>query len=150
MKSLFEESAREEILSRIDLVSLQSVKQWGKMDVSQMLSHCSHALEMARGTINPQRALMGKILGPLFKHKYSDDSSIGKNSPTATELITTTSSPQFDQEKSRLKELVTQFSNKGEACVTKHPHPFFGPLTPVEWGKGMYKHLDHHLKQFNA
>jgi hypothetical protein len=150
MKSLFEESTREEILKRVDLVSLQSARQWGKMDVSQMLSHCSHALEMAMGTINPKRALIGKILGPLFKHKYSDDSSIGKNSPTATELITTTSSPQFEKEKNRLKDLVIQFSNNGEAHVTKHPHPFFGPLTSVEWGKGMYKHIDHHLKQFSA
>jgi hypothetical protein len=150
MKSLFEESAKAEILNRIDSVSEQATRQWGKMNVSQMLCHCGHGLEMAMGTVKPKRAFIGRILGPLFKNKYSDDSSIGKNSPTATELITTASSPEFDNEKSRLRSLVTQFSNKGEAGVTKHPHPFFGSLTPVEWGKGMYKHLDHHLKQFSA
>lgn len=150
MKSLFEESTRLEIVKRIDSVSRQSARQWGKMNVSQMLSHCGHGLDMAMGTINPRRVFLGKILGPLFKHKYSDDSSIGKNSPTSNELITTAYSPDFEKEKDRLKDLVTRFSNNGEAGVTKHPHPFFGPLTPAEWGKGMYKHLDHHLKQFSA
>jgi hypothetical protein len=28
--------------------------------------------------------------------------------------------------------------------------PFFGPLTSLEWSTGMYKHLDHHLKQFGV
>jgi hypothetical protein len=32
----------------------------------------------------------------------------------------------------------------------KHPHFFFGPLTPVEWAVLMHQHLDHHLRQFGA
>ena len=150
MKSLFEESTQAEILNRIDSVSLQSVRQWGKMDVSQMLCHCANALDMAMGTINPKRVFIGRILGPLLKKKYSDDSVFGKNSPTSAELVTTTSSPLFVNEKNRLINLVILFSKNGEAGVTKHPHPFFGSLTPVEWGIGMYKHLDHHFKQFSA
>jgi hypothetical protein len=149
MKSLFEESAKAEILSRVDQLSPEATRQWGKMQVSQMVCHCARALEMAMGTINPKRAFIGRILGPIFKGKYSDDSAFGKNSPTSTELIVG-NSPDFEQEKKRLKDLINQFSSKGESGTTKHPHPFFGPLTPVEWGKGMYKHLDHHLKQFSA
>ncbi|MFD1127776.1 DUF1569 domain-containing protein [Paenibacillus provencensis] len=29
-----------------------------------------------------------------------------------------------------------------------NPHPFFGKLTSEEWSIGLYKHLDHHLKEF--
>jgi hypothetical protein len=29
-------------------------------------------------------------------------------------------------------------------------HSFFGRLTPEEWATLMYKHLDHHLRQFGA
>ena len=56
----------------------------------------------------------------------------------------------FEKEKARLIELVTQFSTGGEAKCTTHPHPFFGKVTPHEWGAGMYKHLDHHLRQFGV
>ncbi len=29
-------------------------------------------------------------------------------------------------------------------------HPLFGKLTPEQWGKSIYKHLDHHLQQFDV
>lgn len=38
----------------------------------------------------------------------------------------------------------------GEKVCTTHPHPIMGSYTPAEWGKGMYKHLDHHLRQFGV
>lgn len=41
---------------------------------------------------------------------------------------------------------VRQFHEGGEAKCTRHPHPFFGALTPAQWSRGMYKHLDHHLR----
>jgi transposase InsO family protein len=50
----------------------------------------------------------------------------------------------------RLKDCVREFHQGGEAKCTRHPHPFFGNLTPQEWSRGMYKHLDHHLRQFGA
>ena len=45
---------------------------------------------------------------------------------------------------------VRQFSEGGESRSTRHPHPFFGSLTPQAWSRGMYKHLDHHLLQFGV
>ena len=149
MKSLFEEAAKNEILNRLDKLSPQSTRLWGKMQVSQMVYHCGRALDMAMGTINPKRVFMGKILGFLLKSKYSDESPFGKNGPTSIELRVD-SLPDFELERKRLKDLINRFSANGEPGTTKHPHPFFGSLTPTEWGKGMYKHLDHHLKQFNA
>ena len=29
-------------------------------------------------------------------------------------------------------------------------HPFFGPLNTKEWRHFIWKHIDHHLRQFNA
>jgi hypothetical protein len=29
-------------------------------------------------------------------------------------------------------------------------HPAFGPLSPEEWGRLCWKHLDHHLRQFGV
>jgi hypothetical protein len=147
MKSLFEESAKREILNRIDSISPQATRLWGTMEVSQMLCHCNRALEMANGTLNPKRVFIGRVLGPLFKGNYSNEKPFGQGSPTSGELMVR-DLPQFENERQRLKELVTKFSGDGESKVTTHPHPFFGPLTPGEWGKGMYKHLDHHLRQF--
>ena len=37
---------------------------------------------------------------------------------------------------------------KGKAQLM--PHPFFGKLNRQEWARLIYKHLDHHLKQFGS
>lgn len=148
MKSLFEPTTSAEVIDRVQKVSPSSQKQWGKMEVDQMLSHCGNALEMAMGILNPKRIFIGRIIGPMFRKKYSDDKPFDQHSPTSDELKIM-GHKDFDAEKKRLIDLIKRFSMGGETIATKHPHPFFGPLTPREWGIGMYKHIDHHLRQFS-
>lgn len=149
MKTLFESATSSEILARIENISSQSSRQWGKMEVAQMMAHCGNALEMAMGVINPKRIFIGRLIGPLFKSKYTDDKPFDHSSPTSAE-IKVTEPRDFIIEKQRLVFLVKKFSEGGEAIVNQSLHPFFGKMSPHEWGIGMYKHLDHHLRQFGA
>jgi hypothetical protein len=149
MKNLFEQKTVEEVLSRIDSLQPLSPRQWGKMDVAQMMAHCSRAMDMASGTVNPPRMLMGRLIGSIFKPIFTNEKPFGKNSPTDKELMI--ADPRdFAREREQLKLRVRRFSDGGEARCTRHPHPFFGSLTPEAWSRGMYKHLDHHLRQFGA
>jgi hypothetical protein len=72
-----------------------------------------------------------------------------RNSPTSKELIIV-DHRELDAERERLSGLIDRFAATGAAGCTPHPHAFFGPLTPDEWATLMYKHLDHHLRQFGA
>ena len=63
MKNLYSNADTEEIISRIDQLKPDSERLWGKMDVAQMMAHCSAALEMASGHTSPSRLLIGRILG---------------------------------------------------------------------------------------
>jgi len=56
----------------------------------------------------------------------------------------------FVVERQRLREFVDRIAADGPGACTKHPHFFFGPLTPEEWAALMYQHLDHHLRQFRV
>ncbi|RYG41811.1 MAG: DUF1569 domain-containing protein, partial [Chitinophagaceae bacterium] len=38
----------------------------------------------------------------------------------------------------------------GPDGISKFPHPVFGHFTPQQWGQSMFKHLDHHLRQFGS
>ncbi|GHN00158.1 hypothetical protein WSM22_16470 [Cytophagales bacterium WSM2-2] len=149
MKTLFDFNVSVTMIDRIQKISPESSRQWGKMDVSQMLAHCGNALDMAMGTTKPKRVFIGRILGPLFKGHYTNEEPFDKSSPTSEE-IKVVESRDFNTEKSRLLSLVKKFSEGGEKNATTHPHPFFGLLKPSEWGIGMYKHLDHHLRQFGG
>jgi len=148
MKSLFEPGAVQEVMTRIEQLKPSSERQWGKMDVAQMMAHCSAALEMASGKLVAKRTLLGRIVGPRLRHVLTDDSPFPRSAPTAKELKVGTC--DFMKERERLKECVRQFKEGGEAQCTRHPHPFFGKITSLEWSTGMYKHLDHHLRQFGV
>jgi hypothetical protein len=149
MKNLFEQDAVSEVCSRIDRLQPAAQRQWGKMDVAQMMAHCSAALDMASGTINPPRLLLGRVLGPIFKSIYTNEKPFSQNNPTDKALVV--ADPRdFQREQERLKLCVHQFHDGGEAKCTRNPHPFFGALSPQDWARGMYKHLDHHLRQFGA
>src|ERR1700690_1468090 len=40
MKTLFEQEGAQEVIARIDSLQPTSTRQWGKMDVAQMMAHC--------------------------------------------------------------------------------------------------------------
>lgn len=149
MKNLFEKDATEDVISRIDTLQPVAQRRWGKMNVAQMMAHCSAALDMASGKINPPRMLIGRLVGPLVKPIYSNEKPFSRGNPTDKALVVS-DSRDFDREREKLKVCVRQFHEGGEAKCTRHPHPFFGALTPAEWSRGMYKRLDHHLRQFGA
>lgn len=149
MKNLFEREAVEEVISRIDTLQPETPRQWGKMDVAQMMAHCSGALDMASGRLNPPRIFIGRLIGPLFKPIYTNEKPFSRSSPTDPQLVVS-DQRDFSQERDRLKLSVRQFHEGGEAKCTRHPHPFFGEFNPKQWSRGMYKHLDHHLRQFGA
>jgi transposase InsO family protein len=72
-----------------------------------------------------------------------------RNSPTTKDLLIH-DDRSLESETARLRQLIDRFAKGGPAGCTTHPHSFFGPLTPVEWSALMYKHLDHHLRQFGV
>ena len=150
METIFEASRVDELKQRLQQLTPASQRKWGKMNPAQMLAHCSAGIEMATGKIRPPRALIGRIIGPAVKRvAIRDHEPMRRNSPTSRELLVT-EDRDFALEQRRLSELIDRFAAAGPAGCTSHPHAFFGPLTPDEWGILMYKHLDHHLRQFGT
>jgi hypothetical protein len=95
------------------------------------------------------RIFIGRVLAPFIKPIYTNEKPFSKNNPTDKKLVVS-DQRDFLREQEQLKLKVRQFYEGGESQCTRHPHPFFGALTPQEWSRGMYKHLDHHLRQFGA
>lgn len=149
MKNLFQPEAVEDVISRIDKLQPATQHQWGKMDVAQMMAHCSATLAVASGRVVLPRLLIGRILGPLVRSQFTNDKPFSKNGPTDRHFVIA-DKRDFAREQEQLKDRVRQFHQGGEAQCTKNPHSFFGPLAPHEWATGMYKHLDHHLRQFGV
>jgi hypothetical protein len=150
MKNLFEPAAAAEVKARLAQLRPDSGGLWGKMNAAQAVAHCCAGLEMALGDSRPKRALVGRIIGRVVKPlALGNDEPIRRNTPTVAEMRVADERDLAD-ERRRPCGLIDRFSAAGPAGCTTHPHSFFGPLTPQEWAVLMYKHLDHHLRQFGA
>lgn len=150
MKNLFDPPTAAEIKNRLEQLRPDSPTKWGKMTVGQAVAHCTIGLQMALGDFRPPRHRIGRLLGRIIKPlALGNESPMRKNSPTI-EGMKMTAPRQFEAERTQLQAVLDRFVVAGRQACTSHPHPFFGPLTPDEWGVLMYKHLDHHIRQFGA
>ena len=153
MKNLFDPTLVEDIKQRIMRLHPESAPGWGNMTVAQTLAHCTCGMLMAMGVINPKRAsfpanVIGLLIKPLV---FGDDKPMRRNSPSSPELFQTDPTQcDFERERVQLITTIDRFVNHGATGCSQHPHPFFGSLKPDQWAILMYKHVDHHLRQFGV
>jgi uncharacterized protein YqcC (DUF446 family) len=149
-KSIMDKNTYASMLARIDKLDPQSQALWGKMDVAQMLAHCQQPIRVATGELKLKRSFMGILFGRMFKKKFlAQKSAFPKNTPTdpAFKMV---NPMDFEKEKQGLLSLLDKLVKGGYDGITKEDHPFFGPMTPTEWGELTSIHLDHHLRQFGV
>lgn len=152
VNNLYNKADMEAVIARLESLTPDSKRQWGTMDIGQMLAHCNVSLETAMGRNFPKRKLIGRIFGKLLKWKFLDKKPMVINSPTE-DIYLTTQTPEtydFEYERGRAIELIRIFHENGPAKCTTHPHSYFGKLSPEEWAVLKWKHYDHHLRQFGA
>ncbi|MDR6525209.1 hypothetical protein J2787_000579 [Chryseobacterium rhizosphaerae] len=141
----------EEIIDRISKLSENSQGKWGKMSVCQMFRHCDLVLRVALKRVElPRINPFFRVIGIVTKiEMYVFNNGIPRNMPTFQKLIVNFEC-DFDESKTNLLKTLEAFR---KACIHKElpdHHRLFGNMTEKDWKFLEYKHLDHHLKQFNV
>ncbi len=137
------------MLKRIDAIAPETRPLWGKMNPAQMMAHVRRGIQLASGEVISKRTFIGFLFGRIARQSIITDKPWKPNLPTAKEFIVS-DQRDFVTEKRELIESIGRFSDGGTTKATTGPHPFFGYLTPEEWERLMWKHLDHHLRQFGV
>ncbi len=147
--SLFDSTARAALVARISAIEVGKAPEWGKMSAAQMCAHCRVPLRIAAKELTVKRSLIGRLLGPIVRRSIANDKPFGKNLPTGKEFIVA-DDRELDVERAQLLADIERFGSAGPAGIPDEPHPFFGKLTPGDWDRLMWKHLDHHARQFGV
>jgi len=149
MKNINNQFDYEELALRIKQLSSSNTRQWGKMDLQQMLVHCTAQLKMALGEIRatPQGSFMMRTV--LGKWTAFSDIPWPKGANTPNEMNMERNTFQLTDIENEKKELQAYLA-RVKLAPQLMPHPFFGALSHKEWGCLIFKHIDHHLKQFSG
>lgn len=150
MIDLFNEKDVSETINRINQLTPETKPKWGKMNVAQMLAHCSVAYEFVYDNKHPKLGPFTKFLVKLFvKDTVVGEKPYKKNSRTAPEFQVS-DDKDFGSEKKRLIDYIVKTQQLGESYFHNKESRSFGPLTKTEWNIMFAKHLEHHLTQFGV
>ena len=147
MKSILDKETRNEIIARIESLNKECKSQWGKMNVAQMVKHCRLCDQLYLGKTKSKRVFTGRIFGQMALRKVlADDKPLARNSPTPPMLTVSEEIEDLEGEKQKWIALIKEY----EFCNEVFIHPFFGNMTKEQLGQFVYKHCDHHLRQFGC
>jgi hypothetical protein len=145
MKSLWDADARRELHHRLKQLDGDCRRRRGRMTCEQMLAHVTDGLRMATGEL-PVKPKPGPLKRWPLKQLVIYWLPWPKGAPTAPELLAR-EPEELEREKAALSALIERAAEQ-RAKTGGVEHPAFGRLSEKDWGALMYRHIDHHLKQF--
>lgn len=149
MKSLRDQSSREAILTRIHRLSPASSRRWGTMTINQAIVHVTDPLRDALAERKTRRVIP-RFLAPLVKPIVLSKKPFKPGTPSLKPYDQSkdlaTKPTNFNDDLAQLIERINRFAE----CETFGEHPGLGKLNADEWGRLLYKELDHHLRQFGV
>jgi hypothetical protein len=115
-----------------------------------MLAHIGDSMRMAIGATRVEPSRTPFRFTPIKQLVIYGLPSAPRNLPTAPELMKTAPGA-WSEDLRDIRELVRRAVLRYENPTTKWPeHPAFGKLSARAWGVVVYKHMDHHLRQFGV
>jgi hypothetical protein len=152
MKSILNASDKSGIIERIYNLKIDSQNLWGKMNVNEMLCHVTDQIKMATGHIDTK--YRGNfVLNTIVKWLSLSLLPVPKGKiQTAKELNQEKDGTRpvgFDLDRDQLVKVIGDFDSTYPAN-SKIVHPVFGSMNMKQWGRLVYIHLDHHLRQFGV
>ena len=147
MNTVFDETDRSSLYERLGGLTLDRTPLWGRMTCGQMLAHLTDGVRMTLGelVVQPKRGPLR--FGPI-RHAVIHWLPFPKGAPTAPELLVRRAE-DCATEIAELRAVMERMaSNAGTQAWEEHPA--FGRMTEHDWGVLVYRHVDHHLRQFGA
>lgn len=151
LPSIYESETTAMLAARIDSLTNETPALWGKMNAGQMLSHCCVAYQQILGenTDKPGK-IMKWMLKTFFKDSMVNETPYKPNLPTGPTFIRIDQAFDMEEEKMRLKGYIQKIQELGPEKLAEKPSLTLDKLTPLEWNNLLYKHIDHHLRQFGV
>jgi hypothetical protein len=148
LSNIFTDLNYAQIVDRLKGLEETSQRKWGTMTPAQMLRHCRSQIEFILAP-SPDTV----VLKTPFRFAPVRWLSLyvvpwPENAKTAPEMDVNkklTDVQDFEQDKHLILEGLHKLYHTSNVEAI---HPLFGKMGKDQWGRVVWKHLDHHLRQF--
>ena len=148
-KSLYDSEIFTECLTRLETIESGTTPVWGKMTAAQMFAHCTEVLDVMMGKPLQRTPFIARLFARVIRKGVFGPQPYRRSTRTHPQYQMT-GPLDFIPSKHALILALQRFREMSVEESNNLIHPLFGQTSREEKGWGMYKHLDHHLRQFGA
>ena len=151
MEDVYSAKDAQNYIDRINNLTPETQRKWGKMTVDQVLAHMNVPYSFI---FEPEKqkkpGMIAKFLLKSFvKPKVVNDIPYKQSIPTSPVFIIS-DVRNFEEEKKKLIGNIQRVQQLGREAFEGKENSSFGILTAQEWNNMLAKHLNHHLQQFGV
>lgn len=151
IQNVFDAKDAQNYINRINQLTPETQRKWGKMSVSQVLAHLNVAYAFI---FEPEKqrkpgAIAKFFLKNFVKPKIVNELPYKPDLPTSPVFIIA-DERNFEEEKKKLIGNIQRVQQLGREAFEGKENLNFGKMTAQEWNNMLAKHLNHHLEQFGV
>ncbi|AZI69544.1 DUF1569 domain-containing protein [Cloacibacterium normanense] len=151
MQNVFDAKDAQEYINRINNLTPETQRKWGKMSVDQVLAHLNVAYDL---TFTPEKFpkpnfIAKFLLSRFVKSKITNEIPYKQSLPTSPVFIIA-DERNFEEEKAKLIGNIQRVQQLGREAFEGKENINFGKMTAQCWNNMFAKHLNHHLEQFGV
>ena len=151
MQNVFDAKDAQEYINRINNLTPETQRKWGKMSVNQVLAHLNVAYDL---TFTPEKfpkpSFIAKFLLSKFVNpKITNEIPYKQSLPTSPAFIIA-DERNYEEEKAKLIGNIQRVQQLGREAFEGKENINFGKMTAQGWNNMFAKHLNHHLEQFGV
>jgi hypothetical protein len=152
LRSIFQDETHRDLERRLKALRPEAPARFGRMSAHEAVCHLTDAFLIVLGD-RPTRfradSWFNRTVGRVVALSTPVPWPRGiPTSPEADQERGGTPPGDFDEDRTELLRQMSRFRATGGRGLD--PHVALGALTPAEWGRWGFRHLDHHLRQFGA
>jgi hypothetical protein len=147
-RTIFNTTDCNSLLARLHRLTPDATARWGKMTAPRMVCHLSDSVRVITGDI-PAEFKGGPLANPVARWLLAYVVPFPKaKAETAPEMLTTKPT-DWHADLAGVCEQLRSAAQRGPTG-TWATHPAFGSVPGIMHGVFIYKHFDHHLRQFGV
>ena len=150
IETVFDRDVRSTLTDRIGALHVGLSPVWGKMNVERMAEHCVNWNQWVHGRseLRLKQSLVGKLIGRwVLRWTLRPGRPLDRGIPAGPAHTVERATRGLESLKCEWIELMGAYATYDNPDFV---HDFFGKMSGAELGVFVYKHMDHHLRQFGV